>query len=273
MKKAILLFLTLVLTAALCACGTSSPASATIPETVLADAQGIKAVAKSIGPYQGENLRLDRALLIDVTNSTEKTISVGLTRVSVNGCMVEVPMNYLVEPGKTTTYPAAFDDDKLAQFGVTAIADLEFVFKAEDEETYETLLETQPIQIQTSDAASVSPVQEPAGQVVYDAGGVRVLALTPHDTEYLGPAVDLYVVNGTDKAVSLSAAACSLNGKPVECYYGSFATPGKRSLDSLSFEDKDRPGKIESLTLSLNILDGETGDPLVEATAPVTLTF
>ena len=277
MKKAIVLFLALVLTAALCACTAgssgSSPASVTIPETVLADAQGIKAVAKSIGPYQGEYIRLDRALLIEVTNSTEKAVSVGLTRASVNGCMVEVPMNYIVNPGETTTYPATFDDDRLAKFGITTIADLQFVFKVEDEETYETLLETQPIQIQTSAAASVSPVQEPAGQVVYDADGIRVLALTPYDSEYLGPTVDLYVVNGTDKTIDLRASSCTLNGKPVECYYGSFATPGKRSLDGLSFDEADRPEKIESLTLSLAIMDYQTGDPIVEATAPVTLTF
>lgn len=252
----------------------SSAGEVTIEETTILDEQGIVAVAKSFGKYEGEWLVSDHALVIDITNNTEKAISLGLRNLSVNGCMLYDGFSVNVEPGQTGTLPVDLEEATLENYGISTVADFEFNIAVEDGETYETLFESDPISIKTSAYEGFEYKYDESGTVMYDADGVKIIAkdgLVEHD--FFGQYVNLYVINQSDKSIYVSVAEGSVNGKAANITLGSDTPAGKRSVNILSVEEEDRPENIESLTLSFSIIDNDTGDFIVEKTDPVTLTF
>lgn len=252
----------------------SSSGEVTVEEQTIFDDQGIKAVVKGLGKYEGEMMSFDRALLIDVTNSTEKNFVFGLSHCSVNGYMIDSNYSYTIEAGKTDTYPGFFDSTKLEALGITTIADFEFCIVAEDEETYETLIESDPISVKTSAYEGFEYSYDENGTVLYDADGIKIIAQDLEEDEYLGPGVKIYVANNTDKGIAVGVASGSVNGKEVNDFsFGADPAAGKHSIELLSIGDEERPEKIESLTLSFSIYDWDTGDAIVEKTEPVTVTF
>lgn len=244
-----------------------------IEETVLADEQGIKAVAKSFGKYEGELFPSDYALMIDVTNNTDKNVSVGLNNASVNGYMVGTNFSINIEPGKTELYPASFNDFDIEKYGITTFADFEFCFKAEDADTNETIIETKPISIKTSAADSYDYKYDESGKVVYDADGVKIIAKNTFEDDFLGQCVNFYVSNQTDKNISVMANEGTVNGKPAEIIFGSDVFSGKHAIDMLSLGENDRVDKIESLTLKFTIYDSDSGEPIVEPIDSIDVTF
>ena len=276
----ILLCLCLASAAVFAGCGDTQNASqdgageVTVEEQTIFDDQGIKAVVKGYGKFEDELLSYDRELLIDVTNNLDQDISFGLRQCSVNGYMVESYYSYTIETGKTETYPVIFDASELESLGITTIADYEFCIVAEDNDTYETLVESDPIIIKTSAYEGFEYKFDESGTVVYDTDNVKIIAKDQTEDEFFGPCVSIYVANDTDKNIMVSAASCSVNGKEVQDYYfGSEPAAGKHSIDLLSFGEDERPEKIESLTLSFAIYDFDTGDPIVEKTEPATVEF
>ena len=276
----ILLCLCLASAAVFAGCGDTQNASqdgageVTVEEQTIFDDQGIKAVVKGYGKFEDELLSYDRELLIDVTNNLDQDISFGLRQCSVNGYMVESYYSYTIETGKTETYPVIFDASELESLGITTIADYEFCIVAEDNDTYETLVESDPIIIKTSAYDGFEYKFDESGSVVYDTDGVKIIAKDQTEDEFFGPCVSIYVANDTDKNIMVSAASCSVNGKEVQEYaFGSEPAAGKHSIDLLSFGEDERPEKIESLTLSFAIYDFDTGDPIVEKTEPATVEF
>lgn len=267
----------------LCACGGNNGSEGSsqaadssevkFEETVLVDEHGVKAVAKSFGKSESEIFPSEHALMIDVTNSTDKAITVGLDRASINGYMVETNFSLDVEAGKTELYPASFSDSDIEKYGIKTFADFEFCFKADDKESSEPIVETKPISIKTSAADSYDYKYDESGKCVYDADGIKIVAKDTFEDEFLGQCVNLYVSNQTDKNIAVNAIDCSVNGKPADIFYGSEVCAGKHSIDTLSTDEKDRVDKIESLTLKFNIFDWDNGEPIVEETDSIDIAF
>lgn len=287
MKKFLALLIALLLcVTALAACGNSqktgsdaqssqsSSGEVTVEEQTIFDDQGIKAVVKGIGKYESDLVSFDQALLIDVTNSTGKNLSFGLSHCSVNGYMIDSNYNYTIEAGKTDTYPGVFDSANLEALGITTIADYEFCIVAEDEETYETLFESDPISVKTSAYEGFEYTYDENGTVLYDSDGIKIIAQDQVEDEYLGPGVKICVVNNSDKGIAVGVASGSVNSKEVnDFFFGADPAAGKHSIELLSIGEEERPEKIESLTLSFSIYDWDTGDAIVEKTEPATVTF
>ena len=284
MKRLLTFLLAIIICAsALAACGntqtgdSNSPNAAgeiTVEEQTILDDQGIKAVVKGYDKFENELLSYDRALLIEVTNSTDKNITFGLSQLSVNGYMLEAYYSVTVEAGKTETYPVVFNESALESLGVTTIADYEFRIAVDDEETLESLIESDPVSIKTSAYEGYEYKFDESGTVLYDADGIKIVAKDLTEDEYFGACARFYVANGTDKAIGVTIKSCSVNGKDVEdVAFGSELSAGKHSIDLLSFGEEERPKKIESLTLSFSIYDWDTGDTIVEKTEPATVTY
>lgn len=278
MKRFLILFIALVLcvtSLAACAGNTSdtSTTSTTIEETVLLDDQGIKAVAKSFGKYEGEFLTVDNALLIDVSNQSDKAIAVSVKNSSVNGYMINSGFSLEIKAGETAVYPVVFEDSALERYDITTYADIGFSFVVSDAKTYEIMIETDPVTIKTSAAETYSYEYDESGEVLYDTDGIKIVAKGTCEDEYVGQCVTMYVSNQTDKQIGLYVSEGSVNGKTADIYYGAEVLPGKHSVDLLSFGENNRVDTIESVTLTFDIFDMVSGEPIVEKIDPVTVTF
>lgn len=280
MKKILAILLAIMICAAtLAACGGSEKSGSdnsdvTVEEQTILDDQGVKAVVKGYGKFKNEMLSLEHALLIDVTNSTDKDISFGLSHCSVNGYMVNSNYYYTIEAGKADTYPVVFEDSALESAGITTIADYEFCIVVQDNDTYEALIESDPVSIKTSAYEGFEYKYDESGTVLYDNDGIKIIAKDQEDDDYLGPCVNIYAANGSDKNIGVSVVSGSVNGKEVQdFYYNSELFAGKRSVDLLSIDEEERPEKIESFNLSFSIYDLDTGDLIVEKTEPASVSF
>lgn len=275
-----------MLCAALAACGStqnSDPDSrnpnsgtdaVTIAETPVMDEQGIVAVAKRIGKYECEWFTYDLALVVDVTNNTDKAVSVSVMNLCVNGCVFDGSAGFDIQPGETGSVPAMLDEIAMQNYGITTIADLEFYLEVQDAESFQTLIESDPVSIKTSACEGFEYRYDESGTVLYDADGVKIIAkdgLIEH--EFIGPYINLYVVNQTDRNIDVSVVDGAVNGEKAELGVGSYTPSGKRSINILSIESEERPEKVESFTLSFSIDDWDTGESIVEKTDPVTVTF
>lgn len=276
MKKILALLIALLLCmTTLAACGdTQNTDEVTIEETTVLDEQGVVAVAKRVGKYEGEWLSCDHALVIDITNNTEKAISVSLKNLSVNGCFFDNSIGRDVQPGETDTLPAILDETALENYGISTIADLEFIVEVEDADSYETLIESDPISIKTSAYEGFEYQYDESGTVMYDADGIKIIAMNGLlEDDIFGPYINLYVVNQTDKNIDVSVVESAVNGEKMDLSVGSYTPAGKRNINILSIDGEERPEKVESFTLSFSIEDWDSGDVIVEKTEPVTVTF
>ena len=278
MKKLLVLIMALLLCmTALSACGglgiPGSGIGVTVEETTILDESGVKAVVKGLGAYSDDMMSMDNVLLTDVTNNTKKSISFGFKKCSVNGYMIDSYYFVTVEPGETKTYPASFDADTLKELGVTTYADYEFCVSVEDSETYETLIETDPISVKTSAYEGFEYNYDESGTVLYDADSVKIISKGITEDEYLGNCLDLYVANLSDRNLVVSVNESSLNGKAIDAFFGAEVYAGKRSISSLSFDEKANPKKGDKLTLSFRIDDMDSGDMIVEKTESVEVAF
>ena len=286
MKRLLALLLAVMIcAAALAACGgtqntdnnqnsQSNSGDVTIEETKVFDDQGIIAVAKSLGKYESEWFSCDLALVLEVTNNTEKAVSISVRDFFVNGCLFDSSYGIEVQPGKTDSVPAMLDETAMNDFGITTVADLEFSIEVQDAESYQTIIESDPISIKTSAYEGFEYKFDESGTVFYDADGVKIIAKNELiDNEYLGPYINLYVINQTDKNIDVRVVEGAVNGEKMDVSVGSYTPAGKRSINILSIDSENRPEKIESFTLSFSIYDWDTGDVIVEKTDSVTITF
>ena len=287
MKRLLALLLSVMIcTAVLSACGstqntdsdTQKPQSdsgeVTIEETTVFDEHGIVAVAKSLGKYESDLVTYDLALVVDVTNNTEKAVSASVINFYVNGCVFDNSFGIDIQPGETSAVPAMLDEIAMENYGITTIADLEFSVGIQDAESLSTLFESDPVSIKTSAYEGFEYKYDESGTVLYDADGVKIIAkdgLNEH--EFIGPYINLYVVNQTDQNIDVSVIESAVNGEKIDLGVGSYTPAGKRSINILSISGEERPEKVESFTLSFSINDWDTGDIIVEKTEPVTITF
>ena len=284
MKRLLAFLLAVMICAvALTACGNtqntdsdtqSDSGKVTIEETTVLDEQGIVAVAKSIGKYESDWVGFDLALVLDVTNNTKKAVSVSARNLCVNGCVFDNGYGIDIQPGETSSVPAMLDETAMKNYGITTIADLEFTIEVQDAESYQTLFESDPVSIKTSAYEGFEYKYDESGTVLYDADGVKIIAKDGlFEDEFLGPYINLYVINRTDKSIDVSVVESAVNGEKADMSVGSYTPAGKRSINILSIDGEEYPEKVESFTLAFSICDWETGDAIVEKTEPAALTF
>ncbi len=80
-----------------------------------------------------------------IENNTDKNIDFYLDDVSANGYMIEIYANHTIPPGKKVLDYMIFDEDSLKESGIESIEELEFIAKARIQDTYDDILETDPI--------------------------------------------------------------------------------------------------------------------------------
>ena len=274
--------LAIILAAVLClsvlaACGSnggSAGGKITVEEQTVLDKDGVKAVVKDYGKFSSDMYAFDEALLIDVTNSSDKSVTVGPSALSINGYMFDSQIGMIIEPGKTQTVPVFADETALKRSGVTTIAELTFNLKVDDSDTYEALFESDPITVKTSAYEGFEFKYDESGTVLYDADGIKIVCKGFENDDFWGPCADIYVNNQTDKNICVNISEGLVNGKAVEdIFYGSEIYAGKRSVDLLTINEGERPAKLESLALSFDIFDNDSGELIVEKTPSVTASF
>ena len=237
MKKQMLAALTAIL---LVSCGsetTETPSSvslqtASIEETVILDQNGLKITATGLDDsFMGDELKLL------VENNSGQNLTVQSHASSVNGYMITNIMSIDVANGKKVNDALTLTASEMEDCGITSITDLAFTLHVFNTDTWEAVIDTPVIELKTNLSGTVTQTYDDSGNVVYDAGGIRIITKGKTDDSILGPGIQVYVENNTSESIMVQTRNVSINGFMVDSYYSPEILPGKRSLSSLTISD------------------------------------
>lgn len=104
---------------------------------------GIRLVAQ----YVDENDFWGTAILVHAENNTSDNIHISIDNVSVNGLMVDAIYSSTVYSGKKSFDDITIFSSSMEENGITDINDIEFTFTIYNEDTFDTIVESEPIKL------------------------------------------------------------------------------------------------------------------------------
>jgi len=232
--------------------GPASPAKATVEEQVLVDQDGIVITLLSLS----EGGMFGPELKFLVENNGKVNVHVRIGDTVVNGAMVHASMYGEVAPGKKSNITASIDDVYLERAGITTIAEIRLALQVVDD-SYDTIVETGYLTVQTSAFGSFTQAFDDAGEVVYDRDGVRIVMQGP-DESYLGePAVLFFIENRSREAIHISSKDVSVNDFMINSTVYANVQPNAVAYETLDFSqhelDENGIKEIKTVELYLEI--------------------
>lgn len=245
----------------------------TISETVLVDEAGVRITAKSI--EVDEIFGPEVKLLIE--NDSGKDLTFQCSYAAVNGYMVGTMMSVDVVNGKKANDSLTLMESDFAACGIDAIADMEIAFHIFDMAEWETYLDTDAIQIQTSIADTFEYTYDDSGDLAYEGNGVRIVVKgLAEDESIFGPSIVVYIENTGNEDVTVQTRDVSINGFMVDAMFSCDVVAGKRAVDTITFMETDLEENeitaIEDVELSFHVFDMAEWETIVD-TEVVNITF
>lgn len=244
----------------------------TVAETVLYDADGIVVTATGY-----EDGWMGPGIKVLVENNTDRNVLVTTQSVSVNGYMIPYASLYAeVAAGKKSNESISLMSSELEQSGIETVAELQFYIRVSDSETWETLATSALITLNTSAAGYAQPVDD-SGDVLYDAGGIRVICKGLKQDVIWDCTVVFYVENNSGEPITVCAENVSVNGFMEDASLWSELRDGTRIIDGLSLLNLSDLGlesidDVKNIAFNLRIINSETWHEIV-TTDEISLDF
>lgn len=289
MKRMTALILAGIMALCLCACGGEESTSGSeqptaqvstkkqdsdisVEEQVLYDANDIKITATGM-----DDNWLGTELTLQIENNSSRNITVQARNANVNGYMVSTMMSADVAAGKKANDALTFETTSLKESGIETMATMEFSFHIFDSDTWDDIVNTDTITVNTSAAEGYTQTYDDSGDVLAEAKGVKIISkgLSKEDS-FWGPGLIVYIQNNSNQNVTIQAADVSINGLMVETSMSEDVVAGKRAISAVQFFDTDLEEngieQISDLELCFHIFDLESLSTITN-TDPIHLTF
>nr|MCR5796728.1 hypothetical protein [Eubacterium sp.] len=171
----------------------------TIDEQVIYNENDIVITATGI-----EDSWLGTELKLLIENNSSESITVQARNANVNGYMVETMMSADVAAGKKANDSLTFETSGLKECGIENIATMEFYFHIFDSETWDEIVDTNVIKLDTSIADGYVQNYDDSGDILLDNNGIKIIGKgLSSDSSFFGPGVVLYIENNSDKDVTI----------------------------------------------------------------------
>lgn len=247
--------------------GKKIPSKSTRPITLknemLVDNELFSITAKSIDEDSEYGYLVN--LLIE-NKSPDKTYTFGIQKGQVNGVEVDPYTIIFINPGKKANITVFIEN--LKEYGIEEYTDIELTVNVtEGKYTYDepyTMSESVHIYPYGKENAGKFVYEAKAGdQVLVDNEYVTVIYTGDNKENELGYSINLYIVNKTDKDITVSGDDMSINGYMVGADFFKDVSAGKVSLSNIqwyeeTFKENDiDESKINDIEFSLDIYPPE----------------
>jgi len=205
-----------------------------VDEEVLFNQDGISI---TLTGFEENYYGIDMKLLID--NTTDKEIYLDLLKIVVNGYSMQEAYIYgTVDPEAKLNTEVSFDLDELARCGIDEIVDVELAFEITDYETWDTIVVSDDIIINTG--SRFNQTYDKSGTILVDEQGVKIVYQDfVTDDSYYGPYVILYVENNGSQAINLGCDDVKVNGFMMSTWLYGTVQPGTSAIMTLTFYESD----------------------------------
>lgn len=244
----------------------------TIAETVLYEAEGVTITATGYEEsWSGPQIK------IVVENDTKQNLLVTVQSLSVNGYMMPTASLYAqVAAGKKTNDAISLLSSELEQAGIDTIANLQFYLKIADSDSYDTLISSDLITLDTSAAGYQQPVDD-SGEVLYEENGIRIISRGLQQSPIWDGTFVFLMENNSGEPITISAENVSVNGVMEDVSLWSDLRDGTRLIDGMYLLDLsdlklESIEDVENIELNFRIIHSDTWDEIV-TTDVISLSF
>ena len=251
----------------------SAPSSeVTIEEQVLYDENSIKITALGM-----EDGLFGTELKLLLENNSDKSITVQARNANVNGFMVSTMMSVDIAAGKKANDSLTFETSGLKDCGIESIVTMEFFFHIFDTESWDTIVDTDVITINTSIASTYTQAVDDSGEILVEEGGVKIVGKGLSDDDSVwGPGVILYIENNSEKDVTVQVRDVSINGFMVDSSMSTDIVAGKKAMSAVQFFSTDLEENaitdITDVELYFHIFNLESWDTIFDSDV-ITISF
>ena len=251
----------------------SAPSSeVTIEEQVLYDENSIKITALGM-----EDGLFGTELKLLLENNSDKSITVQARNANVNGFMVSTMMSVDIAAGKKANDSLTFETSGLKDCGIESIATMELFFHIFDTESWDTIVDTDVITINTSIASTYTQAVDDSGEILVEEGGVKIVGKGLSDDDSVwGPGVILYIENNSEKDVTVQVRDVSINGFMVDSSMSTDIVAGKKAMSAVQFFSTDLEENaitdITDVELYFHIFNLESWDTIFDSDV-ITISF
>lgn len=184
--------------------------------------------------------------------------------------MVPTVMSADVAAGKKANDSLTFETSGLKECGIDNIATMEFLFHIFDSESWDEIVDTDVITVETSIAESYTQTYDDSGEVLVDTDGIKIVGKGLSDEDsFWGPGVILYIENNSDQNVTIQVRDVSVNGFMVDSSMSEDVVAGKKAMSAVQFFSTDlEENSIDDITdveLYFHIFNLESWDTIFDS--------
>ena len=213
-------------------------------------------------------------LKVRIENASEKDLTFSVHEGAVNGFMVDLSLYTSVAHRAETTEFITISESDLKLVGIETIDSIEFEVLAYASDNWETYFDTDVLMIETGGASEFT--YDEAGEVLYDANGVRVIYQGLTEEEAFGTGLKLYAINSSDQTVTITLKDVSINGHEVDSYASCTLLPNRRAVTSYTFPSsaikENGIETFETATITLHLYNAKTWLDIADS-VPIELIF
>ena len=207
------------------------------------------------------------ALLIE--NNTDKSVTVQARNVSINGLMVDQIFSSDVVSGKKANDTITFILDDLAKETISSIKELEFVLHVFDTETWDDIVDSEPITIVTNHTEYVQTFDD-SGIIAFEQNGIKIVAKKLNSSSsFWGADLYLYIENNSGQDITVQTRDVSVNGFMVDPIFSSEVINSKKAYDSISFFESDLTDNgitdIEEIELYFHVFELNSWETIIDS--------
>ncbi|MEE1085911.1 MAG: hypothetical protein U0L05_01885 [Schaedlerella sp.] len=197
-----------------------------------------------------------------IENNGTQNITVQTSHTAINDYMLIPLFSTDIAAGKKANGSISFLTEELEAANIDSIGKIDLQFSIIDTDTWENIVTSDMISINTSISETYTQTYDDNGDVLYEANGIRIIKKEIGEDILYGPEVILYIENNSDKGIVVQSRNTSINGFMVEPMLSAEVLAGKKIVTSMTFlaEDLETNGidTVESIETSFAIINLDT---------------
>ena len=248
---------------------TSKTTAVTIENTVLLDQDGLVITAKEL--VDDSIWGLGVKILIE--NNTKENLGVQCNYLIVNNYMISDLFSSSVAAGKKANDTIYLSSSELEAAGITTISDIVISFHVYNSDNYDTLFDTDEIEIKTSAYGTVEQPVMDDGKELYNQDGIRIVGKYVDENSFWGASFLLFIENNYGEDIIVQSDNMSINGFIVTPFFSCTVKNGRMALSDIAimstYLEENNITSVDDIELVFNIINPDTYQTIVE-TDPIT---
>lgn len=235
----------------------------TIDSMVLVDQEGLTITAQELV----KDSIWGMGIKILIENDSDENLGVQCKSLVVNNYMISDLFSSSVSAGKKANDTIYLSSSGLEAAGITSISDVVVSFHIFDDD-YETLFDTDEIEIKTSEYGIIEQPVMDDGKELLNQDGVRIVGKYVEEDTFWGAGVLLFIENNYEQDIVVQCDNMSINGFMVTPFFSCTVNNGRMALDSIDIMSSDLEDNsietVDDIELVFNIMNADTYETLKE---------